>query len=159
MIIKKTIYRYKNEKNQTVITAIKPDDSIEYTIKYRLYTSAPDIYALTDGRLFVDVIDVRPDEEEIWSEVLLSDIKVEVYTLSELKGDIENIKTEQDMQSSLLLDTMDALASSYEDSMTMKVDLDSNSENVLVSMGAIADLYELVLHVQLRLDELEGGAQ
>ena len=159
MIIKKTIYRYENEKNQIIISPIKPDDSIEYTIKYRLYTSAPDIYALTDGRLFVDVIDVRPDEEEIWSEVLLSDIKVEVYTLSELKGDIENIKTEQDMQSSLLLDTMDALASSYEDSMTMKVDLDSNSENVLVSMGAIADLYELVLHVQLRLDELEGGAQ
>ena len=159
MIIKKTIYRYENEKNQIIISPIKPDDSIEYTIKYRLYTSAPDIYALTDGRLFVDVIDIRPDEEEIWSEVLLSDIKVEVYTLSELKGDIENIKTEQDMQSSLLLDTMDALASSYEDSMTMKVDLDSNSENVLVSMGAIADLYELVLHVQLRLDELEGGAQ
>ena len=159
MIINKTIYRYENEKNQIIISPIKPDDSIEYTIKYRLYTSAPDIYALTDGRLFVDVIDVRPDEEEIWSEVLLSDIKVEVYTLSELKGDIENIKTEQDMQSSLLLDTMDALASSYEDSMTMKVDLDSNSENVLVSMGAIADLYELVLHVQLRLDELEGGAQ
>lgn len=83
MIIKQNLYEYR--LNDALInTLMKPDDSIEYIIKYRLITTNPDECFLTDGVRFVEIIDVNANQVDLWKEVLKSDINVEVHSIPQL---------------------------------------------------------------------------
>ena len=83
MIIKQNLYEYR--LNDALInTLMKPDDSIEYIVKYRLITTNPDECFLTDGVRFVEIIDVNANQVDLWKEVLKSDINVEVHSIPQL---------------------------------------------------------------------------
>lgn len=83
MIIKQNLYEYR--LNDALInTLMKPDDSIEYVVKYRLITTNPDECFLTDGVRFVEVVDVNANQVDLWKEVLKSDINVEVHSIPQL---------------------------------------------------------------------------
>ena len=83
MIIKQNLYEYR--LNDAVInTVVKPDDSIEYIVKYRLITTNPNECFLTDGIRFVEVVDVNANQADLWKEVLKSDINVEVHSIPQL---------------------------------------------------------------------------
>ena len=83
MIIKQNLYEYR--LNDALInTLMKPDDSIEYIVKYRLITTNPDECFLTDGVRFVAIIDVNANQVDLWKEVLKSDINVEVHSIPQL---------------------------------------------------------------------------
>lgn len=83
MIIKQTLYEYR-QNDLLINTLIKPDEGIDYTIKYRLITSNPNECYLTNGHLFVEVVDVKDFEVDLWKEVLKSDIDVEVHSIPQL---------------------------------------------------------------------------
>ena len=83
MIIKQTLYEYR-QNDLLINTLIKPDEGIDYTIKYRLITSSPNECYLTNGHLFVEVVDVKDFEVDLWKEVLKSDIDVEVHSIPQL---------------------------------------------------------------------------
>lgn len=83
MIIKQTLYEYR-QNDSLINTLIKPDEGIDYTIKYRLITSNPNECYLTNGHLFVEVVDVKDFEVDLWKEVLKSDIDVEVHSIPQL---------------------------------------------------------------------------
>ena len=83
MIIKQNLYEY-HQNNALVNTVIKPDDSIEYIVKYRLITTNPDECFLTDGIRFVEIVDVSANQVDLWKEVLKSDINVEVHSIPQL---------------------------------------------------------------------------
>lgn len=83
MIIKQNLYEYR-QNNALVNTVIKPDDNIEYIVKYRLITTNPDECFLTDGFRFVEIVDVSANQVDLWKEVLKSDINVEVHSIPQL---------------------------------------------------------------------------
>lgn len=83
MIIKQILYEYR-QNDLLINTLIKPDEGIDYTIKYRLITSNPNECYLTNGHLFVEVVDVKDFEVDLWKEVLKSDIDVEVHSIPQL---------------------------------------------------------------------------
>lgn len=83
MIIKQNLYEYR-QNNALVNTVIKPDDNIEYIVKYRLITTNPDECFLTDGIRFVEIVDVSANQVDLWKEVLKSDINVEVHSIPQL---------------------------------------------------------------------------
>lgn len=83
MIIKQNLYEYR-QNNALVNTVIKPDDNIEYIVKYRLITTNPDECFLTDGIRFVEIVDVSANQADLWKEVLKSDINVEVHSIPQL---------------------------------------------------------------------------
>ena len=83
MIIKQNLYEYR-QNNALVNTLIKPDDSIEYVVKYRLITTNPNECFLTDGVRFVEIVDVNANQVDLWKEVLKSDINVEVHSIPQL---------------------------------------------------------------------------
>ena len=83
MVIKQNLYEYR-QNNALVNTVIKPDDNIEYIVKYRLITTNPDECFLTDGIRFVEIVDVSANQVDLWKEVLKSDINVEVHSIPQL---------------------------------------------------------------------------
>ena len=83
MIIKQNLYEYR-QNNAVINTVVKPDDSIEYIVKYRLITTNPNECFLTDGIRFVEVVDVNVNQADLWKEVLKSDINVEVHSIPQL---------------------------------------------------------------------------
>ena len=83
MIIKQNLYEYR-QNNALVNTVIKPDDNIEYIVKYRLITTNPVECFLTDGIRFVEIVDVSANQVDLWKEVLKSDINVEVHSIPQL---------------------------------------------------------------------------
>lgn len=83
MIIKQTLYEYR-QNNSLINTLIKPDEGIDYIVKYRLITTNPNECYLTNGHLFVEVVDVKDFEVDLWKEVLKSDIDVEVHSIPQL---------------------------------------------------------------------------
>ena len=83
MIIKQNLYEY-HQNNAVINTVVKPDDSIEYIVKYRLITTNPDECFLTDGIRFVEIVDVNENQVDLWKEVLKSDINVEVHSIPQL---------------------------------------------------------------------------
>jgi hypothetical protein len=181
MIIKRPLYKYKDELNRTIITSIKPNVS-EYTIKYRLFTSDKENYILTNGLLFTDCIDVYDWEEQLWQEVLRADLEVEIPTLTKMREELDEANLVQDelilssmdaiaetyedglllqedniAQDELILTTMDAVATSYEDILETQTTNIQNEENILVSMDAIAELYEIIMNLTLEIESLKGG--
>ena len=83
MIIKQTLYEYR-QNDSLINTLIKPDEGIDYIVKYRLITTNPNECYLTNGHLFVEVVDVKDFEVDLWKEVLKSDIDVEVHSIPQL---------------------------------------------------------------------------
>ena len=120
MIIKQNLYEYR--LNDALInTLMKPDDSIEYIVKYRLITTNPDECFLTDGVRFVEIIDVNANQVDLWKEVLKSDINVEVHSIPQL----------------IEMDNM-LMGALYETFMTQEKNLD-------MILLAIDELYNLLM--------------
>ena len=157
MIIEHSIYKYRDERNRVIITSFKPNVS-DYTIKYRLYTSDAENFILTNGKYFTECVDVDEHEKELWREVLRADLETEVHTLTSLKEEIEKIGESNLAQDEMILTTMDAIATSYEDILETQVTNIQNEENILVSMDAIAELYEVIMNLTLEIESLKGGA-
>lgn len=115
MIIKQNLYEYR-KNNSLVNTVIKPDDNIEYIVKYRLITTNPDECFLTDGVRFVEIIDVNANQVDLWKEVLKSDINVEVHSIPQLietdnllMGAIDETFTIQEQNLDMILLAIDEL--------------------------------------------------
>lgn len=83
MIIRQNLYEYRIGKS-LINTLKKPEDGIEYTLKYRLITTNPNECFLTNGVDFLEIIDVDANQVDTWKEVLKSDIEVEVHSIPQL---------------------------------------------------------------------------
>ena len=102
--------------------------------------------------------------KDIWKnfvEVIdedLEDAKERLKTLEEkVENDKLELQEENVMQDELILTTMDAVATSYEDILETQTANTQNEENILVSMDAIAELYETIMNLTLEIEALKGG--
>lgn len=102
--------------------------------------------------------------KDIWKnfvEVIDEDLEDTKERLKTLEGKVENDKLELQeenvMQDELILTTMDAVATSYEDILETQTANIQNEENILVSMDAIAELYETIMNLTLEIEALKGG--
>ena len=102
--------------------------------------------------------------KDIWKnfvEVIdedLEDTKEKLKTLEEkVENDKLELQEENMIQDELILTTMDAVATSYEDVLETQTANIQNEENILVSMDAIAELYEVIMNLTLEIEALKGG--
>ena len=88
----------------------------------------------------------------------LEDTKERLKTLEEkVEDDKLELQEENMTQDELILTTMDAVATSYEDILETQTANIQNEENILVSMDAIAELYEVIMNLTLEIESLKGG--
>ena len=116
--------------------------------------------------VYLAVNDSKDNYEEvskdIWKNFIidpnLEDAKEKLKTLEEkVENDKLELQEENMTQDELILTTMDAVATSYEDILETQTANMQNEENILVSMDAIAELYETIMNLTLEIEALKGG--
>lgn len=149
------LYKYRID-NRTVLSPLKPSEGITYTKMYRLIAEGDD-RLLTDYNNYTKVIDVTEETKELWVEVLKDDLTKPIPQLEQLEENITLIEETQVMQEDMIINTMDALATTYESTILMEEELSNNTDSILDTMEALALVYEDLLLLREEVLQLRGG--
>jgi hypothetical protein len=149
------LYKYRID-NRTVLSPLKPSEGIAYTKMYRLIAEGDD-RLLTDYNNYTKVIDVTEETKELWVEVHKDDLTKPIPQLEQIKENITLIEETQVMQEDMIINTMDALATTYESTLLMEEELSNNTDSILDTMEALALVYEDLLLLREEVLQLRGG--
>jgi hypothetical protein len=123
---------------------------------YRLIAEGDD-RLLTDYNNYTKVIDVTEETKELWVEVHKDDLTKPIPQLEQIKENITLIEETQVMQEDMIINTMDALATTYESTLLMEEELSNNTDSILDTMEALALVYEDLLLLREEVLQLRGG--
>lgn len=149
------LYKYRID-NRTVLSPLKPSEGIAYTKMYRLIAEGDD-RLLTDYNNYTKVIDVTEETKELWVEVLKDDLTKPIPQLEQIKENITLIEETQVMQEDMIINTMDALATTYESALMIEEGVSNNTNSILDTMEALAIVYEDLLLLKEEVSQLRGG--
>ena len=123
---------------------------------YRLIAEGDD-RLLTDYNNYTKVIDVTEETKELWVEVLKDDLTKPIPQLEQLEENITLIEETQAVQEDMIINTMDALATTYESALMIEEGVTNNTNSILDTMEALSIVYEDLLLLREEVSQLRGG--